>query len=454
LTNVALHLKGAAGSFRGVDDKPAFTVNFGRFADGQRFHGLQKIHLNNSVQDPSYLNEFLAGELFRAAGVPAPRVTWAFVELNGRKLGLYVVKEGFTKDFLSLYFQKNNGNLYDMEPGREVTERLQKDTGSGPDDWSDLRRLADACREPDVTKLWPRLQQTLDTERFISFMAMEVITCHWDGYALARNNFRVYHDNDTGKILFFPHGTDQLFGNAGAPWKPGFAGLVAQAVMKTPEGARRYRERFQFLLTNVFQADALTNRVMEVAAALRPAIAAGNTNLAREFAGQAAAVCDRLVQRALNLERQLNAPPARPLQFENGLARLAGWRPQTGQGNARLEELKLDGLPVLHIRCDGGACVASWRATVLLEPGRYRFTGRARCAGLDPQTGESGSGGGLRISGGKRTNKLAGDADWTRLDFEFSPPDGSSEVELVCELRANKGAIWFDAPSLRLERLK
>src|SRR5438552_14907661 len=40
-TNVALQLKGAAGSFRSIDDKPAFTLNFDKFADGQTFHGLR-----------------------------------------------------------------------------------------------------------------------------------------------------------------------------------------------------------------------------------------------------------------------------------------------------------------------------------------------------------------------------------------------------------------------------
>src|SRR5205085_6146121 len=71
--DVAIHLKGAAGSFRGLDDPnsgPALTLNFDKFNDRQKFHGLDKIHLNNSVQDPSYMTEIICGELFRAAGVP------------------------------------------------------------------------------------------------------------------------------------------------------------------------------------------------------------------------------------------------------------------------------------------------------------------------------------------------------------------------------------------------
>jgi cell division protein YceG involved in septum cleavage len=37
-TNVALHLKGAAGSFRSIDQNPCLTLKFDKFVDGQRFH--------------------------------------------------------------------------------------------------------------------------------------------------------------------------------------------------------------------------------------------------------------------------------------------------------------------------------------------------------------------------------------------------------------------------------
>src|SRR5438105_148182 len=174
--NVGIHLKGSTGSFRGVDDKPALTLSFGKFVPGQRFHGLEKIHLNNSVEDPSYLNEALGSELFRAAGVPAPRVSHALVELNGRFLGLYVLKEGFTRDFLGLHFQRTHGNLYQPVAGHDVDESLARISGNGPEDLADLKALAAAAQEPDLERRWERLGQTLDLSRFISFMAMEVMT--------------------------------------------------------------------------------------------------------------------------------------------------------------------------------------------------------------------------------------------------------------------------------------
>src|ERR1051325_4819048 len=46
---VGIHLKGATGSFRSLDQKPALTLNFAKFKPEQSFHGLRKLHLNNSV---------------------------------------------------------------------------------------------------------------------------------------------------------------------------------------------------------------------------------------------------------------------------------------------------------------------------------------------------------------------------------------------------------------------
>ena len=86
-TNVAIHLKGGPGSYRQLQDDPAFTLNFDKFAEGQTFHGLKKIHLNNSVQDRSYLSEKISRELFEAAGVPTPRAGNATVRRDREVFG-------------------------------------------------------------------------------------------------------------------------------------------------------------------------------------------------------------------------------------------------------------------------------------------------------------------------------------------------------------------------------
>ena len=108
-TEVALKLKGAAGSFQELDGKPAFTLNVNKHVKEQAYHGLHKFHLNNSVQDESYLCEWLCADIARAAKVPATRVTHARVWLNGRDLGFYVLKEGFDTPFLTRQFGDATG---------------------------------------------------------------------------------------------------------------------------------------------------------------------------------------------------------------------------------------------------------------------------------------------------------------------------------------------------------
>ena len=105
LVEAGLHLKGSVGSFRPIDGKPGLTLTSAKDEPGTGFHGANKIHLNNSVEDPTYLNEEIGCLVFAKAGIPAPRTRHALVELNGRSLGLYVVKEGFTRSFLERHFR-------------------------------------------------------------------------------------------------------------------------------------------------------------------------------------------------------------------------------------------------------------------------------------------------------------------------------------------------------------
>jgi len=448
---VALHLKGSTGSFRGVEDKPALTLSFNQFDSGQRFHGLRKLHLNNSVEDPSYFHEFAGAALFRAAGVPAPRVTHALVELNGRRLGLYVLKEGFAAEFLALHFQRTDGNLYDTGPGHDVDERLARDLGSGPDDRRDLQALAAAAKESDLTQRWQALGKTLDVDRFLSFMAMEVIAGHRDGYCLARNNFRLYHDPATDRMVFLPHGMDQLFGRSNATLSPVMAGLVARAVRETPAGQRQYRTRLATLVTNALDVAALHRQADAFLARARPALER------REFAELQTAVTAtkaRIAQRRLWLDRALCEPEPSRLPFEQGVAHLTTWQAVDPPAGGAMEQgTAPDGRNALHIRA-GPMTSASWRTKVLLAPGRYRFAAAVLARGVVALKFGNNRGAGLRVVNGTAPPRyeFVGDQPWTKLEREFELGD-EQEVELICELRAAAGDAWFELESLRLRRV-
>jgi spore coat protein H len=447
-SNVAVRLKGM-GSFRPLHEKPSLAVKFDEFVPGQKFCGLSKIMLNNSAQDGSYLAEFVSLGLYRDAGLPASRVTHGFVELNGKALGPYVVIEAVNKDFLRHHFNNTSGIMYEAYL-QDIDQNLDQDNGLDIKQ-IDRKALAEACLIADPVQRWNRLHRLLDVDGFITHTVLEMFTSHTDGYAIARNNYRLYHDPTTDRIVFITLGIDWGFANTGLSVHPPMNSLVVKAVLQKPQGRRIYRERLGTLYTNIFRVDVLTNRVNAAVARLKAA--ARTPGEAKEFEGHGAGMCDRIVQRHRSIMAQLAAPEPEPLKFKDGYASLAGWHTKVDSGNTKIEERTVESKHVLYINGNAGGCIASWRTRVLLDGGKYRFRGMVRAEQVAAQTSEIGAGAGLRISGGKRTNKLEGDAPWTKLEHFFEVPDGGGEIELVCELRATKGKVWFDRDSLRLQKL-
>ena len=458
---VALHVKGAAGSHRLFDDNPALTLNFDKFWEGHHFHGLDKLHLNNSVQDPTYMTEHLCSTLFREAGVPSPRVAHVRLTLNGRHLGLYVLKEGFDKEFLRRWFRSPNGNLYDGGFLRDITEPLERTSGMGRNTRSDLKALAAAALEPNLDARLAQLERVLDVDRFLSFVALEMMTWHWDGYALKKNNYRVYHDPSTDKMIFLPHGLDQMFwypNESILPRTERMEGLLARSLLEIPQAKQRYRERVGMLLTNVFKVEALTNRVNELHARLRPVVVASRED-SRGFDNAVRNLRDKIAQRVSHLHRLLGEPAAKPLAFgADGIAQLRDWHPHTISGNAELRKVTDDNRSSLYIRrLDApGTASSSWRSAVVLEQGRYRFEGRVRTVDVVAQPSSRGQGAGLRISQRPRiapADELVGSSPWTEMAFEFPVGPGGETVLLICELIARSGQAWFDIASLKLRRI-
>lgn len=270
---VALRLKGSKlGSFRPLNDKPALTLNFDKFVDGQRFYGLDKLYLNNSVEDPSYMTEYLCSAFYREAKMPAPRVTFARVTINGKSRGFYVLKEGYDKTFLKRWFEDNDGNFYDSESSHDVTYPLHIGSGDKKSDRSDLKSLVDASAIEDHDQRMQQLNTVLDLEHFIKFVSMEILTGHWDGYALNRNNYRIYNNPADSRFVFMPHGMDMMFQDVEEILEPEWVGVIAQSVMETSQGRKDYIEQLRNLQQTFLTAESLHQRIDEVQARIRPVL--------------------------------------------------------------------------------------------------------------------------------------------------------------------------------------
>src|SRR2546421_11455741 len=420
-TNVAVHLKVAVGSFRPVDDKPGLTLNFHKLAKGQRFHGLEKISLNNSVQDPSCITDKLCREVFDKAGVPVTRAGYANVKLNGRVLGLYVLTEGWNKQFLKRYFKNAKGNLYDGGFVKDITGPMIVNSGENHEDRSDLKPLIAACREKNLTNRLIRLEKTLDLDRFLTFIALDALLWNWDGYALNRNNYRLFHDLDTDRFIFFPHGMDQMFWKPDGPIMPGMKGLVAESVIAIPECRRRYLERVSELMNGVIRPEALTNRVNELARQIQPVQSetAGWGSVMRGIfqPSPVKELKQHIVQRSQSLEEQLQGVKS-VLRFDNaGTAHLSGWKSRTLYGRLGLDQP--DKTPAsLHLTARQARSAGAWWMTAWLEGGHYQIRGKVRVQGVTAADSHNPrSGAGFRVFSRR---KLTTGVNWDWFPFRES----------------------------------
>jgi hypothetical protein len=304
--DIGLHLKGAAGSFQHFGGKPGLTLNMDKFVKKQLFHGMDKFHLANSVQDASYVAELLCGELFRAAGVPAARVGHALVTLNGKSKGLYYLKEGYDGHFLKKYFGSDEGNLYDGGFLKDLNQPLQLLSNKNDvKDQSDLKKLWTAAGEKDLKLRFARMERVLDMDRFLSYLALEVITWDWDGYPMNRNNYRIYHDPKKDKLIFIPSGMDQMFSNTGGPILPNFQGVVARAVLETPEGRARYLARLDEIMKTVFHVGKIHQRLDELQAIVQPALATVHPQAGRDYPAHIKNLKNAVAQREKSVLSQL-----------------------------------------------------------------------------------------------------------------------------------------------------
>ena len=462
-SEVAVHLKGSY-SFQPFDGKPSLTLNFDKFVPGRRFHGLSKIHLNNSVQDPTSLCEQLGREMFKAVGIVAPRATPALVRFCNRDFGVCVLVEGANKRFVQRVFgpDATKGNLYDGGSGGDITKDLGVLAGDNPKDRSDLKALAEACAEPDPRKRLARLEQVLDVDEFITFAAVEAILVHWDGYCVGCNNYRLFHDAARDKMMFLPHGMDQLFGTSNSPTMsltPMFKGIVAKAVLSVPEARLRYLERIEELSAKKFSAEVLEAKVDRLAERLAAALGERR----RAYVDmEVQSLKSRIEQRMASVAQQLKNP-ARPVKFAaDGTLRLANasWRFRNDNSYiAQGGRATLDGHEVMRVFGGGyagagtAAAGGSWRTKVFLDQGHYEFSGRARTKGVNPPAAGSTRPPGvmLRISGETSIEGLTVAKQWQTISYEFDVR-GIEEVELVCEFRGPAGLGEFDLDSMRLTR--
>ena len=265
LEDVRARKKGFLGSLSA--SRPSFKLNFDALRPGRRHYGLERMTLNNNLQDPSNTHTCMAYELFREAGVAAPRCNFARVSINGKDLGIYSHVESIKKDFIKRNFGNDTGNLYEAQIadfGENLKENFQLKTNREINDRSDLSAVVSALTATDEN-LPILLSQVVDLDSFITFWAAEAVIGHWDGSTSNANNYFIYNNPDNDRFYYIPWGTDAAL-EQDSLLDPGTGPLyrstnIPTRLYKIPEFKQKYDARVLELLAQLWNAESLNAEV-------------------------------------------------------------------------------------------------------------------------------------------------------------------------------------------------
>ena len=113
--NVAIRAKGNT-SLSQVENygnnRYSFKIEFDHYDEANTYYGLDKLCLNNIIQDNTYMKDYLTYQLMHAYGVDAPLCSYTYITVNGEDWGLYLAVEGVEDAFLKRNYGNDYGALY------------------------------------------------------------------------------------------------------------------------------------------------------------------------------------------------------------------------------------------------------------------------------------------------------------------------------------------------------
>lgn len=110
--NVAIRGKGNTSLSQVTNDRYSYKIEFDHYTDALTYHGLDKLCLNNIIQDNTYMKDYLCYQMMQQVGVAAPLCSYAYLTVNGEDWGLYLAVEAVEESFLQRSYGSDYGELY------------------------------------------------------------------------------------------------------------------------------------------------------------------------------------------------------------------------------------------------------------------------------------------------------------------------------------------------------
>lgn len=93
-------------------ERYSFKIEFDHYASTESYHGLDKLSLNNLIQDSTMMKDYLTYTMMNEFGVNSSLCSYVYITVNGEDWGLYLAVEGVEESFLERNYGSDYGELY------------------------------------------------------------------------------------------------------------------------------------------------------------------------------------------------------------------------------------------------------------------------------------------------------------------------------------------------------
>jgi spore coat protein CotH len=225
--NVAIRSRGGASR---NPLKPGLRVDFNRYTSNQQFLGLKSLVLDNVWQDGSFVAESTAMAFFERMGQAAARESFCRLYINNVYHGVYAIVESVDADFVARTLKETNGYLFtyqynrifygeylgdEFTPYKEMFEPQTHELEADTILYSPIRDLFKEVNGPDDAVWRDRVEQYLDVNQLVTYVAIETFLAENDGFlgAQGMNNFYLYRPANSTRHRLFPWDKDNSFIN-------------------------------------------------------------------------------------------------------------------------------------------------------------------------------------------------------------------------------------------------
>lgn len=239
--NVGIRAKGntSLSTVASLDsERYSFKIEFDHYDSTESYHGLDKLSLNNLIQDATMMKDYLTYTMMNEFGVRSSLCSYVFITVNGEDWGLYLAVEGVEESFLERNYGSDYGELYkpdsmsfgggrgngkdfDMGSSDVKLQYIDDELDSYSNIWNnaktditktDQNRLVESLKKLSGGE---DIESVVDIEQVIRYFVVHNYVCNDDSYTgMMVHNYYLYEKD--GQLAMIPWDYNLGFGTFGA----------------------------------------------------------------------------------------------------------------------------------------------------------------------------------------------------------------------------------------------